>query len=268
MSVSWGERPNSLRSTTNPQSATIGYVLGGVTGRTVANALALGYSPAIYSGLYRTNVALDRIATDIFNVDVTWGPYNKKEPEAGDFKWRFSTGGGTKHITQALAHVAHYGTGAVDHKGTIGLNENGDVEGVDVPDVSFKWQEERRLLLAEYGWSYALTVGGLTYHVNNATFRGLPAGSVLLEDATGDQSAKDPLYLDVTYSFLYSPNATGLVVGDITGIAKQGHQYLWVEYRTEDPGGGAVKLPKRPSQVNVERVFDTADFSLLGIGTS
>lgn len=268
MSITWDERPHSLRSTTNPQSITLGYVLTGTDNRTVANALAVGYSVGIYSGLYRTNITLEKIALSTWNVEVTWGPYNKKEPADGDFRWRFSTGGGTKHITQALAHVAQYGTGAVDHKGTIGLNENGDVEGVDVSDVMFKWQEERRMLVASYGFAYALTLGALTYHVNNASFRGLPAGTVLFEDATGEQSLKDPLFLDVTFAFFYSPNATGLVCGDITGIAKGGHQYLWTEYRTVDLGGAAVKLPKRPSQANVEKVFWDGDFSLLGIGTT
>jgi hypothetical protein len=268
MSITWDERPHSLRSTTNPQSITLGYVLTGTDIRTVANALAVGYSVGIYSGLYRSNIALEKIALSTWNVDVTWGPYNKKEPADGDFRWRFSTGGGTIHITQALSHIEEYGTGAVDHKGTIGINLNGDVEGVDIPGVMFKWQEERRMLVASYGFAYALTLGALTYHVNNATFRGLAAGSVLFEDATGEQSQKDPLYLDVSYSFLYSPNVTGLAIGDITGIAKLGHQYLWLGYGRVDPGGGAAHLATQPSQANVEQVFYTGDFSLLGIGTT
>jgi hypothetical protein len=269
MSVTWGDRPGSIKSTSSPASVTTGHVLTGTTSRTIAQALAAGYSPTIYSGLYRSNIALDHLGSDVWNVDVTYGPYEKKEPEVGDFKWSFQTGGGTKHLTQSISTIARYPAAtAVDHKGTIGLNENGDVEGVDIPDVAFEWTEDRKLLLASYGWTYSSIVGGLTYKVNDAAFRGLPIGSVLFKGATGSQSAKDPLILEMTYTFAYSPNVTNKIVGEITGIAKKGWEYLWVEYNTEDGGLDAKKLPKRPTQVNIEQVYESGDFSLLGIGTT
>jgi hypothetical protein len=268
MSVQWGERPGTIRSSTNPESLTVGYILNGVQLEATAMALALGFSSALYLNLYRTNVALTNMGPLLWHVEVTYGPYDKKEPEAGDFKWSFQTGGGNKHITQAITHIGEYGTDAIDHKGTIGLNENGDVEGVDIPEAAFEWTEDRKLLLASYGWAYAGIVGGLTYTVNNATFRGLPIGSVLFKGASGSQSAKDPLLLEFTYTFAYSPNVTGKTVGDITGIDKKGWEYLWVEYATEGGDAGAKKLPKRPSQVNVEKVYEAGDFSLLGIGTA
>lgn len=268
MSVTWGERPNSLRVSTNPQSIAQGYVLRGTSDRAVAQALAAGYSVAIYGGLYRQNIACDRKGPDLWDVDVTWGPYEKKQQEEGDFKWSFSTTGATKHITQAISHVEEYGTSTTDHKGTIGLTEDGSVEGVDVIDHAFEWSEDWTLAIGSYGWTYSQILAALTGTVNNGTFRGFDAGTVLFKGAEGSQSIKDPLLLQVSYRFAYSPNATGLTVGDITSIAKGGHEYLWVEYRTEDPGGGAVKLPKRPSQVNVEKVYQSADFSLLGIGTT
>ncbi len=268
--MEWGIRPGTLRYGSNPKSITEGYVLTGTNSRTIADALSRGYSPAIYSGLYRNNIQLQLVGKDIWNVDVTWGPYEKKEKEPGDFKWSFSTGGGSKHITQAISHSNAYALPtyvAVDHKGTIGLNENGDVEGVDIPESAFEWQEERSLLLADYSFTYATILGELTYCVNNATFRGFAGGSVLFKGADGSMSAKDPLILEVTYRFAYSPNTSTLTVGDITGIDKMGWEYLWVEYKTNAPDVGGVKLPKRPSQVNIEQVYKVADFSLLGIGT-
>jgi hypothetical protein len=269
MSVSWGDRPGSIKSTSGPQSVTTGHVLTGTTSRTVAQALAAGYSPVIYSGLYRSNIALDFLGSDVWNVDVTYGPYERKEPEVGDFKWSFQTGGGTKHLTQSIATIARYPTaGAADHKGAIGLNENGDVEGVDIPEAAFEWTEDRKLLLASYGWTYSGIVGELTYKTNDAEFRGLPIGSVLFKGATGSQSAKDPLILELTYTFAYSPNVTGKVVGGITGISKKGWEYLWVEYQTIPGTPDNARLPKPPIQANVEQVYESGDFSLLGIGTT
>ena len=58
----------------------------------------------------------------------------------------------------------------------------------------------------------------------------------------------------------------GQALGDITGIAKKGREYLWVRYEdTEDDTAKA--LVKRPVAVYVERVYDEGNFADLGIGT-
>lgn len=276
MPTKWGERPNSLKHTSNPVTVTRGYKLIGVASEAAAKMLAAGYTPALYVSLYdgilyRQNIACDKVAPTSWNIDVTWGSYDKKEREAGDFSWRFSTGGGTKHVTQAISHVAHYtkdGLGAPgddnDHKGVIGVNEQGDVEGIDIPDTIFRWNEHHSLLFANYGWTYAKGLESYTNHVNDAPFRGLEAGTVRLDNAEGGQSSKDPLLLEVDFYFEHSPNATGLVVGNIAGINKLGHQYLWVRHKTKS---GTENTPKQPDLVSVEQVFYDADFSALGIGS-
>lgn len=269
MAISWGERPNSRETSTHPGSATLHYILTGTNSEATARFLAAGYSAAMYATLYRTNIALKETGPLMWDVAVSYGPKQKKEPEAGDFSWSFDTGGGTKHVTQALEHIGDYvpdGDTAADHKGAIGVNENGDVEGVDVIDQTFKWKENHKLLLADNGWEYSEMLDELTGTVNDAKFRGKAIGTVRLDGTSGGQSAKDPLILDVTFSFTYSRSVTGLTVGDITGIAKKGWEYLWVEYETTD--GGAAKRPaKKARQVNVDRVLEEGDFSLLGIGT-
>lgn len=268
MAITWGERPNSMTSAVD--SATKHYVLTGTTVEAVALALAVGYSAAMYQGLYRSDVKLKQAGPDLWYVEVPYGPPQKKKPEDGDFSWSFDTTGGTKHLTHALDHVADYqpaGKGAIDHNDAIGVNEDGDVEGVDVIDHAFKWTESRRLLLADYGWAYSAILDDMTGAVNNAEFRGKAAKTVLFAGATGGQSQKDPLFLDVIYNFTYSRSASGLTIGTITGIAKAGHDYLWVRYETAD-GGAAKKLTQTPRQVDVERVYETADFSTLGIGTA
>ena len=63
-----------------------------------------------------------------------------------------------------------------------------------------------------------------------------------------------------------SPNRTGITVGDITGIAKKGWEYLWVRY--EDAEDSTAKtLVKRPVAAYVEKVYESGDFAALGIGT-
>jgi hypothetical protein len=267
MSITWGSRPGTTRVGTNPESLTQSYVLCGTDKYDLAKIYAAGYAPLISDNLFRQQITVEKRGPVQWDVEVTWGPYEKKEPEAGDFTWGFRTTGGTIHITQSIAHIAEYGTGAVDHKGTLGLNEDGSVEGLDLEAAAFSWWEKRTLAVGTYGWTYGQILSVLTKCVNNATFRGLDTGSVIFDGADGTLSNKSPLYMDFTYNFSYSPNVTGVTVGDITSIAKKGQEYSWCEYRTATPGAGAVKLAKVVSQVNIEQVRNSADFSLLGIGT-
>lgn len=269
MNITFDERPNSYRTTTNPKSDTVGYCLTGAATMAIARAYSAGVTPMIRAGMWRQNIDARENGFQTWDIDVTWGPYSKKEAEAGDYKWSFDTTGGTKHITQGIAHIADYvlsGKTAADHKGAIGVNENGEVEGIDVPDKSFKWTESRQLLLGSHAWDYAQIVDSITGMVNNASFRGLDAHTVLFEGAQGGFSIKDPLMLDLTFHFSRQHSVASTTIGDITGVYKLGWYYLWVEYQSVN-GGAANRLAKKPCQVNVDQVFYEGDFSQLGIGT-
>ncbi|RLS54091.1 MAG: hypothetical protein DWH91_12750, partial [Planctomycetota bacterium] len=62
------------------------------------------------------------------------------------------------------------------------------------------------------------------------------------------------------------PNATGLVIGEITGINKEGWEYLWVRYADAEDTTAKV-LVKKPIAVYVEQVYPTNSFASLGIGS-
>ena len=69
---------------------------------------------------------------------------------------------------------------------------------------------------------------------------------------------------EITYRFAASPNKTGLTVGDIGGISKKGWEYMWVRY-ADDVDDTAMALIKKPVAVYIEKVYDDAAFSGLGI---
>ena len=56
------------------------------------------------------------------------------------------------------------------------------------------------------------------------------------------------------------------MIGDLTGIAKKGWEYLWVRYE-DAVDASAHKWIKKPAFAYVERVYPEGDFGLLGIGT-
>jgi len=268
MAIKWWERPTS-RETSGANSKVLHFGLSGTDNDILAYNLALGYSPALYAGLYRTNLKLSPHGHNLWYVEVTYGPQNKKQPEEGDFSWNFTAGGGSKHITHSLETISKTtaaGKAEVDHKGAINVTENGDIEGTDVPDYCFKWTENHQLLLADYGWAYSQILAQIQGHYNDATFRGFPAGEVLLETATGGQSSKNPALLDATFNFAQQPTETDVAVGQITVPVKIGWHYAWVLSETEEDATGK-KLAPRARQVNVERVLHSTDFSQLGIGT-
>jgi len=70
--------------------------------------------------------------------------------------------------------------------------------------------------------------------------------------------------IEICYEFMAAPNVTSLTVGDITGIAKNGFDYLWTRY-DEVVDATANRLVRRPTAVYVEQVFNSGDFSVLSI---
>ena len=190
MAITWGEIPNSAKTTKD--STELHFLLDGgsdsieLADPIVARAFALGYSSAIFNGLYRSDLSLDERGPLLYEATITYGLPDTKEPEAGDSKWSFDTTGATRRVTHAIQHIASYvpsGRVVTDHNGVIGFKKSGEADGVDVPDRSFKWQENRQLLMGSYGFAYATVLGAYTGLVNSAPFRGFPAYTVLFGGA-------------------------------------------------------------------------------------
>ena len=70
---------------------------------------------------------------------------------------------------------------------------------------------------------------------------------------------------EIAFKFAASPNVSSLSIGGgITVSAKKGWEYLWVRFAdAEDTSANA--LVKRPIAAYVERVYESADFTLLGL---
>jgi len=100
----------------------------------------------------------------------------------------------------------------------------------------------------------------LTGNTNSATWGDFEIGEVLFLGASGSKRGKGDW--EITFNFAASPNMTDLSVGDITGIAKKGWEYLWIEYDESDDQA-AMHVVKRPFAVHVERVYPEDDFAKL-----
>lgn len=270
MPITLVEKLDSRRVTLgeNP-SVELVYILTGTADDAAAVAAIEAAAPLIYQGLFRQGLQLDPQWVDENSGDGQWvatvryGP--RPLPKWGESIYSFDTTGGTQHITQSIETVNQYappGKTAPDFKGAIGVTPD-NVEGVDITVPVCSFAETHYLPAEIVTMDYRVTLFRLTGKVNNDTFKGCAAGECLFLGATGSKRGSDDW--EITYRFAVSPNRDNITIGDITGIDKKGWEYLWVRYEDAEDTDAKV-LIKKPIAAYVEKVYEEADFSILGIG--
>lgn len=174
--------------------------------------------------------------------------------------WTFSgtTLGKTQTITQSFS-TTRYGGSAPDYGSAINVDKDG-VKGVEIGIPGLEFQIEKTMAKGVLTLAYVMTLVNLTYKTNNAAFRNFAQGELLFLGAEFRQSSNAEV--TVVFKFSASPNRTNLTFGTITGVAKKGHEYLWVDYEAAEVSGYVVR---RPRGVYVERVYEEGNFNQLGI---
>lgn len=265
MPVTVREKSTSRESTTG-QSAQVDlqYVVEGTDDDLAAKASLLSLTPTLYDGLVRQSAHIEPVGPSLWDGLVRYGRAENQPPETGESSFSFDTGGGSQHITQSRQTIAKYPAGtAPDFKGAIGVTHD-NVEGVDITIPVYQFSETHYLADAVVTPAYRGTLFYLTGTVNNGAFRGLAPGECLFLGASGSKRGEGDW--EITFRFAGSPNATGLMVGDIGPINKKGWEYLWVRYE-DDEDTTAARLVKRPTAAYVEKVYDDGNFAQLGIGS-
>jgi len=209
---------------------------------------------------------LEGVAGGAFLGSVRYRRNSGSPPQVNETSFGFETGGGMTHIVASLATVNAYGTGATtaDNGKLIGASSEG-VEGTEIVTPVYQWHETKWFDPSAVTKTFKGNPYALTGRTNNAAFKGTEAGETLFLGASGSQRGTDPW--EINFSFASAPNKTGLTIGDITGIAKKGWEYLWVRYKPKELTGTLKIVTQKPAAVYVERVYDEGDFALLGIGT-
>ncbi len=131
---------------------------------------------------------------------------------------------------------------APDFQGAIGVSADG-VEGIDITVPVYHFAETHYKPDNQITGAYKGVLFNLTGKVNGDVFRGFAPGEVLFLGASGaKRGSGTEADWEITYRFAASPNASGLSIGPIGGITKQGWDYLWVDGSYEHaeiyPAGG------------------------------
>lgn len=225
-------------------------------------------APSTYRGLIPDWLAsrVEPLVSGVWRVSVPYKALESQEPpETNDNVFSFEIAGSTQKITQSLETVNRYARPtktAPNFRGAIGVTKD-SVEGTDIFIPSYTWNETVYQPWNVVNETYRKMVFSICGTTNNAGFRGFEAGEVLFLGASGTirQSEVD---WEVNYRFVASPNITGLTIGDIEGIEKKGHEYLWVRFEDEEDDD-AKTLVKVPSSVHIERVYEPGNYSDLQI---
>ncbi|MBK9128174.1 MAG: hypothetical protein IPM13_10280 [Phycisphaerales bacterium] len=266
--ITVSERFDSRQVTTGQNaSVELRYTVRGTNDDVEARAAVADAAPTMYDPwgggtlfLPRESITVQPVGDWLWEGIVRYGGV----PQTDQSVFAFDTGGGTQHITHSLATVARYapsGMTAPDCKGAIGVTAD-SVEGVDIAVPVYQFSETHYRPDSVVTPAYKATIFSLTGKVNSVAFKGFAAGECLFLGASGSRRGYGDW--EITYRFAASPNMTGLAVGDITGIAKKGWEYLWVRY-ADELDQAASRLIKRPIGAYVEQVYQYGDLNQLGI---
>ncbi len=211
-------------------------------------------APALFDGLDADNYTLDPQGGGVWLANVNYKIRNQSSES-------FDTTGGTVHVTQSFG-TNRFGTLAPDFQGAIGVSDD-RVDGVDITIPAYKFSETHFIPRIFVSTSYKNKLFQLTGKVNNATFKNFAAGEVLFLGSTGQRRGREDF--EITYNFAASPNIGSIVfTPSITVLNKQGWDYMWLYY-ADEVDNDAHRIVRRPKAAYVERVYERADFGLLGL---
>jgi hypothetical protein len=147
-------------------------------------------------------------------------------------------------------------------RGALNVGADGSVEGTD-----------KYIAALEFGLTYNVlsnainifAIHAISGKINATQWRGFAAQELLFlgVEGSGDFLPNGQGSGKLTYKFMGQPSKS-VVVSNSNAIPARGWDYVWVRFkqRNDDPAKTTVV---NPEIVSVDRVYETADFNLLGI---
>jgi hypothetical protein len=246
-------------ATTDIEALELHYVVRGTDDHAAAVAAVRSTAPLLAGELERGEIALEPIGPTQWDATVQYALPTIPEDES---QYTFDMTGGQQHITASIQTVHKYGRGytPTGYGGAIGVKAD-SVEGVDVTVPVYKFSQTHQIDNARVTDGYKGSLFRLTGKVNDAAWGGFAAGEVLFLGPSGSRRGRKGKW-EITFNFAASPNETDLTIGEITGIAKKGWEYLWVEFVQELVGpAGHQRMAWVPDAVFIEQVYKTGSFA-------
>lgn len=191
--------------------------------------------------------------------------YNAIIPEVGGYTISIDTGGGTFRQTSAYATKKFAATGetAPDFGNAIDVQE-GTINGTDriLPALRINARAKIAREFVPSPMLYSMLLARMTGRTNKTPFLDCDPGELLFAGASGEVVSTDPM---LSFAFIYSPNLTGLTIGNIENIEKKGHEHLWFVFKSSRDAASNLGV-KIPRAAYVQQIFGDAEFSEMKIG--
>lgn len=234
----------------------------GETTASAAIAAMIAEAPTTLDGFPQTGYRINPISETDWQGEVNYSSQpDNSTTEIGTQTESFEITTQTTKITHSIANIRYPGSGAgaaPDIFGAINVNAKGEVEGCEILVPTFAFSINRIVSLASVNSSFKFAMMGLVGKVNNDSFGPFAPGECLFAGLRGSQ--RDSQACELAYSYLASPNVTGLSFGSISGVDKKGFEYLSVTYdKSEDTTSYAI-VPKVRG-VYVHQVYPLASFA-------
>lgn len=273
--IKFWELPDSGGFSSNGQEFELKFALTGTSDRLEALAhIVMNTEPEIDS-IPRVDMSAEPVDgfNELWTVTIEYAvgggsTGNLPESDIGEERMRFSTKGGTKRIFQAANHIADYantdiGVDPPNHEGAINVTTEG-IEGIEIDDTGFGFQITKIVAFVDFTRVYTQMLYYATNKVNSSSWRDYEPGELRIVDISADQ--RDAESFSVVFEFLAIPNVVDQTIGDITGIAKLGHELAWAEHaklvdETTDP----PTIRQKIKAVHIEETYGYFDFNALGL---
>lgn len=269
----------------NPSTTTDWHIFD-TDNEALARTDLLATAPSVVNNLLLTGLQLDHTAAETFYARLTYGI--TAIPDVGEIRLSASTKGGRATITQALATYDSVGydpgTGVIpapDTGGAIGLDESGNVTGVEItiPQPVFSLEANVDFaLLSRAFWRSLITATGTVnsnnfwgYQPHELMFLGVDFdGTIRLNPGGDTQLGRIRFDFAVSESEIYDP-VTGTGGVTVTGlernISKRGWDHLEIRYGRFYDAVAKLEI-KRPVAAWSRQVMPAINYgSRFGIGT-
>lgn len=248
--------------------AVLRYWLIGDTDETAIKAHIDANVPATYNGLTKKSVSIkDDGKPDAWRADVKYGSISPDSEGGGGagsgtnpFERSLQISGGNTTILAKFALEEDVFPIAADKVGkAINLDANGVIQGVDIISPTVTFTERHTWPTATINDAYVAALMENTTKVNDAAWRGLPAGCVMFQTFNLDWTVGNGK-VDIVYNFAYEPPIVNEDIAGIAGVNKDGWDVLWV--RTVEQKVAGVIQPKTLS-VHVNQVYPRINFPVV-----
>jgi hypothetical protein len=226
-----------------------------------ADAALLADVPATWNGLNLTDYTIEALTDSTFAASVR---YSSQELSSdGATEYSFQIGAESRRITHSRQTTAYARSGetAPDFHGAIDVRDDGTIQGADILVPTSRFSYAKLMTPAVFDAAYQEAVEDVVGRVCDDAFAGRAAGSVMFLGASG--SGKMGEFVRVTFEFVKGIEETR-TYGEIEDVVIPPFHHAWPLYeRVHDSSGNAIATDVKA--VYVERIFDEADFSALGI---